>query len=301
MTNAVVVVGSINVDLFAHVRSHPVPGETVLGTGGERTPGGKGANQALAARLQGATVDLVGAVGEDGDGGVALELLQAAGVGLSRIVTLPDHPTGLAIITVSDAGENTIVVLSGANAAISEDHTLAAVGRLDRTDLVLMQGELPVDLTARTIRAAHDRGLRVVVNLAPYVELPDDVVGVADPLVVNELEAVAVARQLRLDPDDEEATVPGLLAHGIPSVVMTLGARGCLVGDAGGITALPAVRVEAVDTTGAGDAFTGALVARLAAGADLVEAARHATRVAAYAVQHRGAQPSYPSKEDELP
>lgn len=301
MTGTVVVIGSINVDLFAHVRSHPVPGETVLGTGGERAPGGKGANQALAARLQGASVNLVGAVGDDSDASVALGLLRTAGVGLSGIITLPDQPTGLAIITVSDAGENTIVVISGANGAIPPEHALRAVEDLHHTDRVLMQGELPSDLTARTIRAAHARGLHVAVNLAPYAELPDDVLRLADPLVVNELEASAVARQLGLDTRTEAATAQGLLDHGIPSIVMTLGSRGCLVGDTTGVTPLPAVEVAAIDTTGAGDAFTGALLARLAAGDHLVAAARHSSRVGAYAVQHRGAQPSYPALEDELP
>lgn len=301
MTGTVVVIGSINVDLFAHVRRHPVPGETVLGTGGERAPGGKGANQALAARLQGAAVSLVGAVGDDSDAVVALGMLRQAGVDLSRVRTLSDHPTGLAIIAVSDDGENTIVVVSGANAAVPEEHALHAVGLLHDDDVVLVQGELPADLTATTIRAARERGVRVVLNLAPYVELPDNVLCLADPLVVNELEASAVARQLGLDTRSGTATAQGLLDHGIPSVVVTLGSCGSLVGDATGITPLPAVRVSATDTTGAGDAFTGALLARLAAGDSLMDAARHATRVGAYAVQRRGAQPSYPATEDELP
>lgn len=301
MTSAVVVIGSVNVDLFAHVRTHPVPGETVLGTGGERAPGGKGANQALAARLQGAEVRLVGAVGDDGDAPVALSLLRAAGVDLSGVATLEDSPTGLAIITVSEQGENTIVVVSGANAAVPARQALETVAGLAEDDIVLLQGELPAGLTADAMRAAHDRGLRVALNLAPYLELPDDVLRLADPLVLNELEAAAVADQLGVDATDQAGAVAGLLGCGIRSVVVTLGPRGCLVGEGTGVTPLPAVSVDAVDTTGAGDAFTGALVARLAAGDGLVDAARHATRVGAYAVQHRGAQPSYPSTKDELP
>lgn len=301
MTGTVVVIGSINVDLFAHVRSHPVPGETVLGTGGERAPGGKGANQALAARLQGAAVRLVGAVGDDSDAVVALGLLRQTGVDLSGVSTLSEHPTGLAIITVSEDGENTIVVISGANAAVPKEQALHAVERLHDDDILLMQGELPTDVTATIIRAARERGVRVALNLAPYVELPDDVLRLVDPLVVNELEAAAVARQLGLNTRSGMATARGLLDHGLASVVVTLGSRGSLLGDATGVTPLPAVRVTAIDTTGAGDAFTGALLARLAAGDGLVDAARHATRVGAYAVQHQGAQPSYPASEDELP
>lgn len=301
MTSHVAVIGSINVDLFARVRSHPVPGETVLGTGGERAPGGKGANQALAARLQGASVSLVGGVGDDPDATTALRMLEAAGVDTTAVTTVADAPTGLAIITVSDAGENTIVVVSGANAAIPPRQVDAAVDRLAVDDLVLLQGELPADLTTATIRRVHARGLRVVLNLAPFIELPRDVLLVANPLVVNELEAAAVARQLGVDATSPRATADGLRAAGFPSVVITLGAQGCLVADVTGTETLPAVPVEAVDTTGAGDAFTGALVARLAAGDSLVEAARHATRVGAFAVRRPGAQPSYPTLQEELP
>lgn len=301
MTARVVVIGSINVDLFAHVKHHPVPGETVLGTGGQRAPGGKGANQALAARLQGAEVSLVGAVGDDGDAAVALGLLRGAGVDLSGVTVTSDSPTGLAIITVSEDGENTIVVVSGANAALPVEHVLEVVAALEGPEIVLMQGELAGDLTARTVATAAAKGHRIVHNLAPYVELPAEILRHADPLVVNEVEAVAVARQLGVGDGDERQTALGLLESGIRSVAMTLGARGCLVADAAGVTAVPSVPVDAVDTTGAGDAFAGALTARLAAGESLREAAAHATRVGAYAVRRRGAQPSYPSTEEELP
>lgn len=295
------VIGSINVDLFAHVARHPVPGETVLGTGGERAPGGKGANQALAARLQGAEVRLVGAVGDDADANVALGLLRAAGVDLSGVTVTPGWPTGLAIITVAEDGENTIVVVSGANSALPTAHALAVLDELDRADVVLMQGELDARLTALTVEAAAQRGHRVVHNLAPFAELPVAVLQHADPLVVNEVEGAAVARQLGVTAEDEHGLVAGLVSAGVRSVALTLGARGCLVADGAGVTAVPGVRVEAVDTTGAGDAFAGALAARLAEGDPLREAAARATRVGAFAVQQPGAQPSYPSLEDDLP
>jgi ribokinase len=296
-----VVIGSINVDLFAHVQRHPVPGETVLGTGGHRAPGGKGANQALAARLQGAEVSLVGAIGDDGDAGVALALLREAGVDLSGVAVLEGLPTGLAVITVADDGENTIVVVSGANAALPVEHALAAVAGLGGEDIVLVQGELSPEVTARSVTAAAARGHRVVYNLAPYTEMPDAVLLQADPLVLNEVEAAAVARQLGVPGGDEEQTGRDLVAVGVQSVVVTRGARGCLVADDSGVLVIPAVPVEAVDTTGAGDAFAGALTARLAAGDPLRAAATHATRVGAYAVGRRGAQPSYPSRIEELP
>lgn len=301
MSPRVVAIGSVNVDLFAHVRRHPVPGETVLGTGVHRAPGGKGANQALAARLQGAEVALVGAVGDDPDADVALALLRESGVDLSGVTVLGGNPTGLAIITVSEDGENTIVVVSGANAALPLDHALDAVAALRPGDIVLVQGELTDELTSRCVAAAADRGHRVVYNLAPYREVGTDSLVRADPLVVNEVEADAVARLLGIVDGDEERTATGLVAAGIRSVAITLGARGCLVADASGSTMLPARPVATVDTTGAGDAFTGAVAARLAAGDSLRAAAAHGNKVAAYAVGRRGAQPSYPSQRAELP
>lgn len=302
MSPRVVVIGSINVDLLAHVPHLPVPGETVLGSREDRAPGGKGANQALAARLQGAEVALVGAVGDDEDASVALSLLRAHGVDLGGVHVLGDSPTGLAIITVAEGGENTIVVVSGANTAFAEPDALTAVGRLSPSDVVLMQGELSLPLTDAVMRAAASSGHRVVLNLAPYAELSDEALQLADPLVVNEVEAAAVATQLGVGAvDDETARAAALVDAGVPSVVMTLGARGALVADVSGTAVVPAPRVTAVDTTGAGDAFTGALGARVALGDTLLSAAGHAVRVGTYAVQHRGAQPSYPDWEDELP
>lgn len=301
MSARVVVIGSINVDLLAHVPHLPVPGETVLGSREDRAPGGKGANQALAARLQGAAVALVGAVGDDEDASVALGLLRTNGVDLSGVHVLPDSPTGLAIITVSEGGENTIVVVSGANAAFAQTDALAAVAALQPSDVVLMQGELSLPLTDAVMRAAASSGHRVMLNLAPYGELSDEALGLADPLIVNEVEGTAVAAQLGVGAVDEAARAAALVHAGLPSVVMTLGARGALVADESGTAVVPAPRVTAVDTTGAGDAFTGALCARVALGDTLQSAAGHAVRVGTYAVQHRGAQPSYPDRESTLP
>lgn len=298
MSPRVVVIGSINVDLFIHVRRHPQPGETVVGDGLYRAPGGKGANQALAARLQGAEVVLVGAVGDDEESGAAVALLRESGVDLAGVSVVREQPTGLAIITVSENGENTIVVASGANTALPASDALAAVAALRPSDLVLMQGELDGELTALSLAAASGRGHRVIYNLAPYRQVPLESLLLADPLIVNEVEAAAVARQVGVAGGDHEATARGLVTAGIRSVVITLGARGCLVADRSGVTMLPAAPVEAVDTTGAGDAFTGALAARLAAGDSLLAAAAHANRVAAHSVGRPGAQPSYPSQAE---
>lgn len=303
MTARLVVIGSTNVDLFAHVARHPSPGETVLGDGGGRTPGGKGANQALAAALQGAPVRFVGAVGEDPDAELALWALREAGVDLSSVRVAPDSPTGLAIITVSDDGENTIVVISGANAAVTAGDTRAAVEAMSQGDLLLLQGELTRATTEAAARAAVEAGHRVVLNVAPWGALDRDVLTAADPLVLNEHEAALAVAELGLRPADAAAPslAEALVGDGAPSVVVTLGAAGAVVATAEESVTVPSRRVEAVDSTGAGDAFTGALAARLLAGDDLVTSVRHAVRVGAYAVQHRGAQPSYPTLQDVLP
>ena len=303
MGGRLLVIGSANIDLVASVQRHPSPGETLIGPGGERSAGGKGANQALAAALQGADVTFVGAVGDDPDAELALAGMREAGVDLASVEVVPDTPTGLAIITVSDAGENTIVVIPGANASITGPTAVAAVGAMARDDILLMQGEVPRETTEAAVRAARDAGRRVVLNVAPWMALDHDVLIAADPLVLNEHEAALAAAELGLTPEDED---PASLASALrsartASVVITLGAEGAVLSHGEGAERVPSPRVSAVDTTGAGDAFTGALAARLLSGDDLGSAVRHAVRVGAYAVRHPGAQASYPGAETALP
>lgn len=297
------VIGSTNVDLFTHVARHPAPGETVLGTGAGRTAGGKGANQALAAALQGAPVTFVGAVGEDADAEIALASLRDAGVDLIGVAVTPEASTGLAIITVSEDGENTIVVIPGANATLAPADAESAVARSGDEDILLMQGELPRATTQAAVRAASAAGKRVVLNVAPWGALDVDVLMAADPLVLNEHEAAQALEELGISTQDQTALTKAaaLRRAGVASVVITVGAEGAVLASATGEVAVPSPPVQAVDTTGAGDAFTGALAARLLQGTALPQAVGHAVRVGAYAVQHRGAQPSYPTVGAELP
>lgn len=306
----VVVVGSVNADLIVTVQRHPRPGETVLGDGSAVLPGGKGANQAVAAARLGADVALVGAVGSDTNAETALGELRAAGVDLTAVATVPG-PTGLAVVTVAADGENTIVVVPGANAAVGPDDLLDRVPALGPGTVLLLQGELPRDTVEAAARAAASAGCRVVLNLAPAIPLEPDVVLLADPLVVNEHEA-GFALQLL---DGEGDTTPPepdvvaaasvlasrLVAAGTPSVVVTVGGAGAVAhpgSAAPGPVHLPAAAVPPVDTTGAGDAFVGAMAARLATGTELVPAATTAVRVGTLTVQRRGAQPSYPTLEE---
>jgi ribokinase len=294
----IVVVGSINADLVVTLERHPQPGETVLGRTMTVLPGGKGANQAVAAALLGAHVTMIGAVGTDAYADVALSALTVAGADLTAVRRTAGS-TGVAVVEVSDDGENSIVVLPGANAEVTAALVEASAETIRDAAVVVVQGELPADATAAAIRAAAGR---VIVNLAPVIDVDRATLLRADPLVVNEHEGALVLGQLGGTAHaDHESVVADLLARGFASVVMTLGGAGALVSDGGPALRVPAPRVTAVDTTGAGDAFVGALAARLAYGELLDDAVRFAVRVGSYAVQHPGAQPSYPSPADELP
>lgn len=307
MPHDVVVVGSINVDLQLSVARHPLPGETLMGGGGSSTPGGKGANQAVAAALQGATTALIGAVGDDVAAETALRELRAAGVDLSRVQVAPG-PTGLAVVTVAESGENTIIVVPGANAAVSTELVEANRAALGAAGLCVLQAEIPLPVMAHCALLAHGLGTRVILNAAPATALSADVLRTADPLVVNEHEAGivlgALTREAAPAPESvaaARATAQALRAQGARSVLLTLGAQGVVGAEEAGTWHLPARPVQTVDTTGAGDAFVGALAAGLASGRSLRDAAEHATRVAAFSVGAAGAQVSYPRGTDPLP
>ncbi len=297
MGQDVVVVGSINADLVLQVGRHPAPGETVLGSTSAVLAGGKGANQAVAAARLGASVAMVGAVGSDAYARTALSGLRDAGVDLTHVAAV-DGPTGLAVVTLADDGENSIVVVPGANTAVTPDVVDRATDLLARARVVVLQAEIPLAAVTRAAQAAHARGVRVLLNVAPAAALPAEVIALADPLVVNEHEAAVLLGRPVGAPEEAAA---GLAALGAASVLVTLGPAG-VTGRTGGRTwSLPARTVTARDSTGAGDAFVGAVAAGLAAGRDLREATEHAVRVAAFSVLRLGAQSSYPRKDDPLP
>ncbi|SER60568.1 ribokinase [Corynebacterium cystitidis] len=295
----IVVVGSINADLTTRVARHPHPGETLIGAGGHFSAGGKGANQAVAAALLGANVTLVGATGDDLQAQAALQHFDRAGIDQSHI-TVVDEPTGLAVITVSDDGENTIIVIPGANGTITKERVEKNRDVIANAEIVLLQGEIP----SSGFNAAVDMATgRVVVNLAPVVPVGREQLLQADPLLANEHEAALVLEQLgeQVTTNDPHELASSLVAHGFRSVVLTLGAAGALVATPEHLIDIPTPTVQAVDTTGAGDAFAGALVAQLAEGENLVDAAHFAARVGAAATLRPGAQDSYPSDISELP
>jgi ribokinase len=296
----IVVVGSINVDQLMVVERHPAPGETLIAVSMEFLPGGKGANQAVAAARLGAHVSLVGATGRDSVSGLATALLERAGVDLSAVRAV-DGPTGLALVTVADDGENTIVVVPGANAAVGADVVGDAADLIARAAVVVLQGEIPADGIEEAVRLATGR---VVLNLAPVIAVDPEAIRRADPLVVNEHEAALVLALFDPSADiprEDAELVARLRQWGVTSVVLTRGEQGAICSDSLGTMTVPSPRVDAVDSSGAGDAFVGALSGRLAAGSTLLDAVRLAVRVGAFAVRTLGTQQSYPGADDELP
>jgi ribokinase len=292
------VVGSANADLVVGVERRPAAGETVLGSDLAVHPGGKGGNQAVAAARLGARTALLARVGDDAHGRLLLESQRAAGVETAGVL-VGGAPTGVALITVDPSGDNSIVVSPGANARLTPQDIRAAGRLFGAAPVVSVQLEIPLETVAEVV-GAMSSGSRLVLNPSPPAPLPDRVLAACDPLVVNEHEARYLLGEAAGSTPREWARA--LLGLGPRSVVVTLGAAGALVADGrtGDVVPVPSLKVEAVDTTGAGDAFTAALAWRLGLGEGLTEAAEFAVRVGAAAVTGRGAQESFPTA-DELP
>lgn len=289
VTSSLIVLGSVNRDLTVVVEHHPAAGETVLGGDAVAGTGGKGANQAAAAARSGVTPTLIASVGDDDAGRGLLAELSASGVDTSE-VQRSDSPTGVALIVVA-AGENTIVVAAGANARLEAAPTAERVRALTTDGTVLLaQLEIPLEVVEASAGAAVSRGGRFVLNLSPYRPVSAELLALCDPLVVNETEAAALVGR-EIDGVDAATAAARELAGGIRSVVLTLGGDGAVVARGTDAWHEPAPTVTVVDTTGAGDAFVGALSAGLATGDDLATAVRSGIVAGAEAVQYLGAQP----------
>jgi ribokinase len=301
---SVVVLGSANIDLVYRVARIPGGGETVLASGSAEHAGGKGNNQAIAARRAGARVGFIAALGDDEYGDRLADLLADASV--DALLRRSATPTGTAVITVDDDGENTIVVSQGANGefvALSD----AELSLLRTADYLLLQLEIPIATVVAAAADARANGVTVVLNAAPVRELPAELTDNVDILIVNEHEALSLAARIaphavlpRVMTVDDARDIVAILLRIVPAVVVTMGASGSVVltRDMGDSPAahVPAPAVPVVDTTGAGDTFCGALVAELDAGADLIEAAQFANIAGGIAVQSEGAVPSIPTR-----
>ena len=294
----VVVVGSLNTDMVVRAPQLPRAGETVLGSDFRQVAGGKGANQAVAAARAGAAVAMVGCVGHDQHGREAVEGLRREDVDVSQSHRLWEAPSGVALIVVDAGGQNCIAVAPGANACVTPAMVRRAEPLLAAAEVVLVQLEVPLDAVMETATIASSHGARVILDPAPAQPLPDALWRHLALITPNVTEAAALTGREIRDQGDARAVAGAFLERGVESAIVTLGADGVLVVTPQAQIVIGGLVVEAVDTTAAGDTFAGALAARLAEGADLVDASRFANAAAAVAVTRRGAQPSVPTRDE---
>jgi ribokinase len=293
----VVVLGSINMDLVVRVATLPRPGETVLGGRLLRFPGGKGANQAVAAARLGAEVRMIGRVGSDAFGDELIRGLEEDRVDVTRIVRDDDEPSGAALIVVEESGQNTVTVAPGANGGVGDAEVHRLAETLLPADVVVLQLEIPIDAVRAAVDAAHRAGARVVLNAAPAstrLNLP-----AVDLLVVNEAEAAALSGVPVTDPESARAA-SSAFGHWAEAVAVTLGAAGSVLREDGRITDVEPRHVQAIDATAAGDAFVGAVAYSLAAGRPLREAVELGSAAGAVAVTRMGARSSLPTLQEVL-
>lgn len=295
MTKSVLVVGSANQDLVVSTPRIPAVGETIIGTSLTHVSGGKGLNQACACASTGMHTIFLGAVGEDLHGAQLLQTLSSAGVDVSGVLKVAE-PTGTAHILVSEDGGNQIVVVPGANGEVSPQRVTQQLKREPAPTVVVLQGEIPLETNLAVARWAEEAGVRVVFNLAPAMTVPEEVLKISNPLVVNEFEAGLVLGEAAPSTEEEAVGAAQALSGRAKSVIVTLGAADSVAawGEGEEVAVIPPSPVELVaDTTGAGDAFVGVLAAELAGGQDLLGAARAASAAAALTVTEAGASTSY--------
>lgn len=295
MTAKIVIVGSFNTDLTSYMERMPRPGETVSGRKFVTGPGGKGSNQAVAAARLGADVTFIGRVGQDVFGDLALKTWEQEGINTRYVVRDPEHATGVAPIFVDDTGENSIVVVLGANLNIQAADVDAAADLIAQADIILTQLEINYNMVAYALQAAKQRGVKTILNPAPAGHLPAEVVALADFITPNETELEVLSGKTGLT---AEQAAHSLLTHDEQTVIVTLGAQGAqyVRKDATGV--IPTFKVNVVDTTGAGDAFNGGLAVALAEGKPLTEAIAFANATAALCVTRPGTAPSMPRRDE---
>ncbi len=294
----IVVVGSLNMDLVVRTPRLPLPGETIIGREFMIAPGGKGANQTVAAAKLGATVSMVGRLGADDFGQALRENLRAAGADDAYVFAEDSAATGIAIIEVEDSSQNTIVVAPGANAHVTRADVDAARSAITTSQAVIAQLEIPLDTVLYAMQLTHQANVLTVLNPAPAQPLPTELLSLIDLLIPNEIEAALLTGIEVKDEASAEQAARKLHERGAGVIVITLEERGAIVLDERGARRIPPFRVKAIDTTAAGDAFVAALAVAHAAGRDLDTALREANAAGALAATKRGAQPSLPTRAE---
>jgi ribokinase len=295
----VVVIGSLNMDLVARVPRMPAVGETLAGHTFTQVPGGKGGNQAVAAARLGARVAMIGRVGEDANGAMLRAGLEAEGIDCGSLVASSTAPTGVALITVDDAGGNSIVVVAGSNGELTPADIVRNEAVLATADVIVCQLETPLETVGAALVAGHRLGKTMILNPAPATgPLPAHWLPLIDYFIPNEVEAAALSGLAIQSSHDAKAAALALRNQGTRNVVITLGAAGIIAVLNGAPQHLEAPRVTAIDTTAAGDTFIGAFAAQLAQRVAVDHALRFAQQAAAVSVTRAGAQPSIPTRAE---
>lgn len=291
----ILVVGSINMDLVTITKRMPAIGETIIGKDFKMIPGGKGANQAVAAARMGAEVAFIGCVGDDIYGDKLLEALRDESININGITRVNNIPTGIANIIVDEKANNSIIVVPGANSKVHAENINVNMELIDWCDIIILQLEIPLETVMKCIEEGKKRGKTIIFNPAPVQKLDEEVFKYIDYLIVNEIEAKQISET---DEEDHFKLVEKLLNIGFRNVIMTVGEKGVLFNENSEIKYIPAIKVNAIDTTAAGDSFVGTFATSLGNGADKDISIHDAVRAAAITVTRIGAQSSLPYKNE---
>ncbi|WP_207652723.1 ribokinase [Desulfosporosinus sp. FKA] len=299
MMRSMTVIGSLNMDIVNRVEKAPLPGQTIKAIETSYIPGGKGANQAVAAARAGAKVEMIGAVGVDAYGEILLENLRSSGVGTDGVLVKQDISTGLAFITVDGLGENRIIISPGANGALDPKDIDEAGKSLDEPDLIILQNEIPYPTLAYVFEYFAAKGKYIIYNPAPAFVPPENIYHMVNLLILNETEAAVLTGVKTESIEEVHSAGKILVAKGCREIIVTLGAKGLFYMSSEGTTMYqPAFKVKALDTTAAGDTFVGAYAAAIAEGKPLQAALHFASAASALAVTRKGAQTSIPQRAE---
>lgn len=294
----IVVVGSSNTDMVVKANRLPVPGETVLGGNFMMNPGGKGANQAVAISRLGGNVTFITKTGNDLFGKQSVEMFDEERINTDYIFSDAHHPSGVALIMVDTNGENCIVVASGANGTLSPADIDKARNIIEGADILLMQLEVPIETVEYAAKLASEKGVKVILNPAPAAFLPNSLLKCLYAIIPNKTEAEMLSGIKVTDWDTAKQAAEIISAKGVDNVVITLGSKGALIKDGSTFHEIPVERINAVDTTAAGDTFCGALCVALSEGLHIINAVAFANKAAGITVTREGAQCSIPYRKE---